>query len=133
MRVLVCGGRKFTDRALLFDVLDELHAQYIFTCVIHGAQRGADRLADEWARLARVPPYRFHAQWKHKGPAAGPIRNARMLEKGQPDLVVAFPGSVGTKDMMHKALAAKVPVLKVKADGTVSPWPGARAQIEMQL
>lgn len=134
MRVLVCGGCEFEDRRMLFAVLDELHAQHHFTCVIHGAAPGADTLADEWACRARVPPYRFHAQWKSKGRAAGPIRNARMLAKGRPDLVVAFPGSVGTKDMMHKALVAKVPVLKVRADGSVTPWlPGIRAQMEMQL
>lgn len=122
MRVLVCGGRDFDDHAMLWRVLDELHAQHHFAVVIHGMARGADRLADQWAVCNRIPTYRFHAPWTQYGNAAGPIRNAKMLAKGQPDLVVAFPGSVGTKDMMRKALAAKVAVKKVHADGTVTPW-----------
>jgi hypothetical protein len=122
MRVLVCGGRCFEDRAMLWRVLDQLHEQYRFSVVIHGMARGADRLADHWAACNRIPAYRFHAAWTQYGNAAGPIRNARMLAKGQPDLVVAFPGAAGTKDMIRKALAAKVEVKKVYADGTVTPW-----------
>lgn len=122
MRLLVCGGRHFEDRAMLWRVLDSLHEQHIFSVVIHGMARGADRLADHWAVFNKIPAYRFHAAWTQQGLAAGPIRNAKMLEKGQPDLVVAFPGNSGTKDMVRKALAAKVAVLRVRADGTVMPW-----------
>jgi hypothetical protein len=122
VRVLVCGGRNFEDRAMLWRVLDSLHEQHRFSVVIHGMARGADRLADHWATFNRIPAYRFHAPWTQYGNAAGPIRNAKMLANGQPDLVVAFPGANGTKDMIRKALAAKVDVLKVYADGTVKPW-----------
>jgi hypothetical protein len=131
MRVLVCGGRKFEDRAMLWDVLDGLHAQHRFSVIIHGAQKGADTLADHWALANKIPPYRFHAAWTQHGNAAGPIRNARMLAKGKPDLVVAFPGSNGTNDMMNKALAAKVAVLRVRPDGTLVPW--GFSQTEMSL
>lgn len=122
MRALVCGGRYFADRVMLWRVLDELHRQHRFSIVIHGAAQGADRLADSWALFNRIAVYRCHAHWKMHGKAAGPIRNARMLEKGVPDLVIAFPGGEGTKDMMRKALAAKVAVSKVYADGRVVPW-----------
>ena len=107
---------------MLWRVLDMLHEQHHFSVVIHGMQRGADRLADNWASFNKIPAYRFHAAWTQYGNAAGPIRNAKMLAKGKPDLVVAFPGATGTKDMIRKALAAKVDVLKVYADGSVVPW-----------
>lgn len=122
MRVLVCGGRNFEDRAMLWRVLDELHQQHPFRVVIHGAAPGADTLAEHWAQANKIPVYRCHAHWKTYGHAAGPIRNAKMLAKGKPDLVVAFPGASGTKDMIRKALAAKVAVSKVYADGSVVPW-----------
>jgi hypothetical protein len=122
MRVLVCGGRKFEGRAMLYRVLDDLHDRTPFTVVIHGAATGADQLADNWAAHHGIPAYRFHARWSKQGRAAGPIRNAKMLDKGRPDLVIGFPGGDGTKDMLRKALAADVRVLKVKADGTVLPW-----------
>ena len=36
-----------------------------------------------------------------------------MLEFGKPDLVLAFPGGRGTKDMTTKAEAAGIPVVYV--------------------
>lgn len=122
MRVLVCGGRHFVDRALLHRVLNAIHGEGKIRCIIHGAARGTDRLADEWAAVNQLAIYRFHAHWKKHGPAAGPIRNQNMLEKSRPDLVVAFPGGSGTKDMMRRALAADVTVLRVTAEGRVAQW-----------
>lgn len=43
----------------------------------------------------------------------GPLRNQRMLEEGKPDLVVAFPGGGGTKDMVRRAAKAGVPIHEV--------------------
>ena len=39
--------------------------------------------------------------------------NQRMLDEGKPDLVVAFPGAGGTKDMVRRAVKAGVPVHEV--------------------
>jgi hypothetical protein len=55
----------------------------------------------------------FPAQWDRYGEAAGPIRNAWMLEFGKPDLVVAFPGGRGTADMISKARKAGIEVCEV--------------------
>lgn len=122
MRVLVCGGRNFADRALLHRVLDSLHDKQRIGVVIHGAARGADTLADHWAQINGVSVYRFHAPWSKHGRSAGPIRNARMLDKGRPDLVVGFPGAKGTKDMLWRARDAHLRVIKVRPDGTMILW-----------
>jgi hypothetical protein len=45
MRVLVCGGRDFSDQALLEAVLDDLDRARVVTLVIEGDARGADRMA----------------------------------------------------------------------------------------
>jgi hypothetical protein len=45
MRVLVCGGRAYTDRDELYAELDGLHAEYVFTTIIAGGAGGADALA----------------------------------------------------------------------------------------
>ena len=47
------------------------------------------------------------------GKRAGPLRNQRMLDEGKPDLVVAFPGGGGTKDMVRRAVKAGVSVHEV--------------------
>jgi len=41
------------------------------------------------------------------------IRNQQMLDESRPDLIVAFPGGRGTKDMVDRATKAGVKVVKV--------------------
>lgn len=112
MRVLVCGGRDFQDARGLFASLDGLVPRP--TLIIQGGAFGADALASEWAYKRDVLERQFPADWKRHGRAAGPIRNQQMLEKGKPELVVAFPGGIGTADMVRRARAAGVRVLVVK-------------------
>lgn len=103
MKVLVCGGRGFRDRVKLETTLDALHERYGFTCVVTGAYRGADSLAEQWARSRAIKYVGVPANWqKHYG-AAGPIRNQRMLDEEKPDMVIAFLGGSGTADMIAVA------------------------------
>ena len=110
-RVLVCGGRHYSDSRHLGRVLGALATRP--TLIIHGDATGADELAQRWARRQRIPDRPFPADWGAHGRAAGPIRNQQMLDEGQPHLVVAFPGGAGTADMVRRAEAAGVTVLKV--------------------
>lgn len=127
--MLVCGGRSFglaggskpfeaadAERALLKRVLDTLVSGR--DTVLHGAARGADTLAAEWCSgdrdIARVPCVAFPADWTAHGKAAGAIRNQRMLDDGEPHIVIAFPGGRGTADMVRRARKAGVPVLRVE-------------------
>ena len=112
MRVLVCGGRDYTHHQSLFDALDLIHQETPITRIIHGAARGADRLAGGWAEQNNVPCTTFPADWQNLGLRAGPMRNRQMLRYGQPDLVVAFSGGSGTEDMKHAAQAAGVKVIE---------------------
>lgn len=106
VRVLVCGGRDYADHARVYQVLSHYHASNPFSVIIHGAARGADSLAGEWAEWAGVPVLPFPADWKMFGRAAGSMRNAQMLSQGKPDVVIAFKGGKGTADMCRQAKAA---------------------------
>ena len=119
MRVLVCGGRDFADSALLYGVLDELNRTKTIVCVIEGDAPGADRLAGQWARRNQIDLKVFAPEYDQFGPRlTPPLRNQRILDEGQPDLVVAFPGGGGTKDMVRRAAKAGVAIHKVnRADG----------------
>jgi len=110
MRVLVCGGRDFTDAKLLHNVLDAIHAKTPITCVIHGNAWGADTLAGSWAALNKVALDIFVADWNKHRKSAGTMRNQLMLTVGKPDLVIAFPGGKGTADMVQRAKRANVVV-----------------------
>lgn len=89
--VLVCGGRNFAHADALWKRLDDL----------------------QWAIERHIPFREFRAAWNRWGNAAGPIRNQQMIDEGEPDLVVAFPGSSGTLDMIKRSQKAGIEVIIV--------------------
>ncbi len=124
MRLLVCGGRDFTDRERVFAMLDKMHAKHGITTIIEGGQRtrdpvsgnfvgGADWFANQWAWDNRLGLLKFDADWAAHGKAAGPIRNQRMIDDGKPTHCLAFPGGRGTANMVALAKAAGVPTHEV--------------------
>jgi hypothetical protein len=117
MRVLVCGGRNFNKKKLIFSTLDAVRWQYGIDCIIHGGATGADYWSGIWGCRAAVPVEVFSADWKKYGRAAGPIRNRHMLNEGKPDIVVAFPGGKGTANMVQRARDRIIQVLEVSIDG----------------
>lgn len=110
MRIIVCGGRDYSDQDHVDKVLDTIGGiRHLF----HGNARGADTLAGNWGnRQDGVSVHPVPAEWKKYGRKAGPIRNQKMLGQS-PDLVVAFPGGRGTADMIRRAEAAGVSVIQV--------------------
>ncbi len=113
MRVLVCGGRDFSDyRHFAFAMNDINRDHGPFDTVIHGGAKGADWCAHLWCGNDRTE-LEFKADWKRYGSRAGPLRNQQMLDEGKPDYVVAFPGGRGTADMIRRAMRAGIPVHKV--------------------
>lgn len=125
MKILVTGGREYDDFGTVVAVLDDLPIEQL----AHGGARGADALADRYAKEHGIPVHSFPADWRgpcrvtcnighrRRGmcPAAGVYRNSDMLVAFAPDLVVAFPGGRGTADMVRKAREAGVAVLEVAA------------------
>lgn len=116
MRVLICGGRDFNDYLFFVYSLDEYQRRTDRTIseIIHGAAKGADACAHNYAMLKGIPVRAFPADWSKYGRGAGPIRNKQMLDEGKPDIVIAFPGSVGTANMIKQAQERRVPVLKME-------------------
>ena len=119
LRVLVCGGRYYTDRDHIHNTLCALDASRgPITCVIHGAASGADTEAMIWVQMMAesgrdIKHAPFAAEWYKYGRSAGMRRNERMLREGKPNLVVAFPGGAGTKGMVSIAKTAGVEVIEV--------------------
>ena len=115
MRLLVCGGRGFSDRHFLFSKLDEFDKTRVVDILIHGACHlgGADALAHDWAMKHGVWVVAFPVMHHLDGPwpGAGPRRNERMLRDGRPNVVMAFKGGRGTADMMRQARAWGIEVI----------------------
>lgn len=114
-RVLVCGGRDFTDKARFDSIMDGLVRHFAPDfCIIEGEAAGADSLAATWALARGTPCLGVRAAWQALGRRkAGPMRNGWMLQWCNPDIVVAFPGGYGTADMVRRAKAAGVTTYEI--------------------
>ena len=86
MKVLVTGSRNFTANVVMKKALDRLKP----SSIVHGAARGADTLAQNYAKKNNITSYPHPAQWSKYGRSAGMKRNAEMLE--QPPLICLVLG-----------------------------------------
>jgi CRISPR/Cas system-associated exonuclease Cas4 (RecB family) len=113
-RILVCGGRDFRDKDFLFKTLDKLKMKLGGDIIIiEGGAKGADILAKDWAIKNETPFEEYLADWKTHGKSAGPKRNQVMLNSN-PNMVIAFSGGVGTKNMAKIAKNKGVAVWEPK-------------------
>lgn len=110
MRVLVCGGRDYQNYAKIKEELDKIEISYL----ISGGAKGADTSAELYALEKNISIRVYMAQWARDGKSAGYIRNQEMLEKGKPDLVIAFPGGKGTANMVKIAKEAGIEVREIE-------------------
>ena len=110
MRLLVCGGRNYANRAKAFKALDKVDAKHGIDEILQGGAQGADNLAHEWAMARERVSIAVPAQWEQHGKRAGPIRNQRMLDEFKPNACVAFVGTRGTQDMCRRCQNANVPI-----------------------
>ena len=74
--------------------------------------KGADAIAAGWAISNDVTLERYFPDWDNYGKAAGIIRNKEMLEEGEPDRLIAFPGGVGTTNMINICRGCGVEIIK---------------------
>lgn len=112
--VLICGSRGWHQAGPIGQTLDELKAEHgEQLLLVHGGAKGADALAHSEAARRGIRTVVERADWDAYGPAAGPIRNQRMLDQHHPDIVHAFRAdgrSTGTDDMVARSHKAGVTV-----------------------
>lgn len=116
MIILVTGSRNWTDYATIHLALTETIKNHFYpnkpkrqdVLIVHGGARGADTLAGEWAIAHNVPQKVYVPDWNNYGRSAGIRRNAEMLEKENPDVVLAFRKDMsrGTSHMIDIAQKA---------------------------
>ena len=113
IRLLVTGGRDYNNKEELYTTLDSIASKYHVEVLIHGAARGADTLAGIWAKDRGVEVIAVPANWTQYGRQAGPIRNRDMLNNHRPNLVVAFSGGKGTRDMVDISKKAGIKAVEI--------------------
>ena len=111
MKILVCGCRNWNKLGVIRDRFISLPPD---STIIHGGCTGADTLAGQVAESLGMKIQVFPAEWKLHGRSAGPRRNQKMLDEGEPELVIAFHPDIrnsrGTKDMVNRAEKTGIPV-----------------------
>lgn len=130
MRIVVTGGRNFTDRSVIHGCLDFIHRLKPITVVRHGDAKGVDQICGDWAKLNGLIEEVYIPDWgdvtkpdtvikvsrsgKQYNAKAGHDRNQLMLDQfPKPDLCVPFPGGAGTKDMLKRMYKSGIPVYEV--------------------
>jgi ABC-type Fe3+-hydroxamate transport system substrate-binding protein len=113
MRAIVCGGRDYHDGPRFLAEMNRLHSELKFTCIIEGGALGVDLYACNWAKMQSVPHEQYKADWATLKKSAGAIRNLEMILKGKPEVVIAFPGGMGTRDMVQKASDYFIKVIRI--------------------
>lgn len=108
MKVIVTGGRNFTDVNLVWEVLADLSP----TLLVHGNCKGADKISSEYAELNDIPEKKYPYPSQH-GRAGGPIRNKRMIDENLDGILIAFEGGAGTKNCADYAKSKGLAVIFV--------------------
>ena len=118
MKALVCGGRNYNNHKILNAALNKFHRDLNINCIIEGGARGADKLANTWATSNGINTETYPANWNKYGKRAGYLRNVQMAEEGKPDLIIAFPGGIGTNMMINIGREKMIRTFMVKESRT---------------
>lgn len=111
--VWVAGGRNYFNGKRIHEILSLYSVKHGIRRIVTGAQRGADLLAEEWARKSEIAYVGLPAEWTEHDKAAGPIRNERIATEEQPDLLIAFPGGPGTVNAIKVARSHGIRVIEI--------------------
>jgi hypothetical protein len=117
LRVAFTGTRlsaRGPSLALLMETLQEAIRDSKWasraTDIVVGDATGVDLLVTNWATGIGKPVWRFRADWQKYGKAAGPRRNAEMLEQADALVAIWDGESRGTLDCINQAQKKGIPV-----------------------
>lgn len=102
-KLVVFGGRDFTDSQLMSDLLFDYANEMgddIVVSIISGMARGADLLAHKFAIKQQVVCYEMPADWDGLGKRAGFVRNEEMVNLCDGGMGFWDGKSRGTKHMI---------------------------------
>lgn len=103
MKVIIAGGRDFTNYVKLERICDYYLQNTDNIEIVSGNARGTDILGEKYAEKRNYKLKIFPADWDKYGKSAGYIRNNEMAKYG--DALIAFwdGTSRGTENMIEQA------------------------------
>lgn len=102
-RVVIAGGREFSNYVLLANALDKLLKEKAKThdiVIVSGKARGADSLGERYAEQRGYKVIEMPAQWDLYGKSAGYKRNEEMAKVSNCTVAFWDGKSKGTKHMI---------------------------------
>ena len=116
-KIIIAGGRDFTDYNLLKEKTDKILQEKKVThkiVIISGCARGADTLGLRYASENAFDVEEYPADWNKYGKKAGYVRNVEMAENA--DALIAFwdGKSKGTKHMIDIATERNLPIRVIR-------------------
>ena len=103
LKVIVAGGRDFTEYSLLSDKLDNLFSKRDDVVIVSGMARSADSMAVKYANEKKIRVSEFPAEWSKYGNRSGFRRNVEMARFADACVVFWDGKSVGTSHMIDTA------------------------------
>ena len=106
MNIVIVGSRSFSNYSFMKKCILNIIDVNIIDYIISGGAKGADSLAEVFAKDYNIRTMIFKPNWKKYGRAAGVIRNTDIINNA--DIVIAFPigDSKGTYNSINKAKKA---------------------------
>jgi len=121
MRTIIAGSRTIKDFKVLKRAVEQ--SDFNVTEIISGGAYGADKLGEDYAKMADIDLTVFHANWRKYGKSAGYRRNERMAVYASNDkskrggLIALWDGeSRGTKNMIELAELYKLKIFIYRTD-----------------
>lgn len=99
MRLAIVGSRTLTNKQFFNDKIDLALNEWIdksqtnITHIVSGGARGADTLAEQWAKARNIETVIFKPDWNKYGKRAGYLRNVDIITNATH--VLAFPSHQG--------------------------------------
>ena len=114
MKLVIAGGRDFSDYELLKEKVSVVIADQSDVEIVSGGARGADSLGERYAREHGLNVRYFPANWDLHGKSAGFIRNREMAIYA--DTVICFWDGIskGTSHMINLAKSEGKQLIVVK-------------------
>lgn len=121
MKLLITGSRSYDNYEGLKTAIESLASQP--TEILHGGARGADQLAEQYAKAQGIPTTIIKPDYqKHNYKAAPLERNSELVQLADATLALYGKGrdrKGGTWDAAKKTIAANKPLTERLSNGTL--------------
>ena len=118
--LIIAGSRDLDDQdARAVEAVHDAFATFVSKhwwpdVILSGMALGADTIGWQLAELFEIPVRAFPVysrDWSTLGPKAGPLRNQRMVDDAHGLVVVRYPDSRGSADVLRRARKKGIPIV----------------------